>query len=173
MQREFTVLVDEREKKPLPIPPFLKVWDRSTSWDRCTPTTVRITTRTVLLPTGDYILEGHPAACIIERKAHLTELHTNVLTVTGRRRFTAELDRLRRECHTPIVLLEGAPHTLKAVRPPIDADLVRDHLLSLLHAYSIGFHLLPTDSPTARRSAGEWLVATLIAAATTTRIPLE
>lgn len=173
MQREFTVLVDEREKKPLPIPPFLKVWDRSTSWDRLTPTTVRITTKTVTLPTGDYVLEGHQAACIIERKAHLTELHTNLLTATGRRRFTAELARLRRECHTPILLLEGAPHTLRAVKPPVDPDLVRDHLLSLLHAYSIGFHLIPTDSPSARTSAGAWLVATLIAAATTARIPPE
>ncbi len=169
--RDLILLIDEREKRPLPIPPFLRVWDPSSSWENPSATRIRILTATTRLKTGDYVLQGHESSCIIERKGHLNELHTNLLTATGRRRFTAELERLRSSCAHPILLLEGSPLTLTAVRPPADADLVRDHLLSLLLAYSVTLHILPTDSPSSRRCCGEWLVATLFAAAHTNPVP--
>lgn len=171
--REFVLLIDEREKKPLPIPDFISVWDRSSTWENPSTTRVRIHKVSTRLKTADYALSGYEKTCLIERKGSLTELHGNLMTTDGRRRFLAELQRLRTETADPILLLEGSPHTLKAVAPPVNPDIVRDQLLTVLHEYGIGFHMLPTESPTARRAAGEWLVATLIAKALTNRIPLE
>lgn len=171
--REFILLVDEREKRPLPIPDYITMWDPSTSWEKPSTHRVRIHKVSARLKTADYALSGYENRCLIERKGSLTELHGNLLTATGRRRFTAELQRLRTETQHPIVLLEGSPHTLKAVAHPVNPDIVRDQLLTVLHEYGIAFHMLPTESPTARRAAGEWLVATLIAHALTNRIPLE
>jgi ERCC4-type nuclease len=162
--REFVLLVDEREKRPLPIPEFITMWDPSTSWERPSTHRVRIHKVSAHLKTADYA---------VERKGSLTELHSNLLTSTGRRRFVAELKRLRSETEHPLLLLEGSPHTLKAVSHPVNPDIVRDQLLTVLHEYGIAFHMIPTESPTARRAAGEWLVATLIAHALTNRIPLE
>lgn len=171
--REFVLLVDEREKRPLPIPEFITMWDPSTSWERPSTHRVRIHKVSAHLKTADYALSGYENKCLVERKGSLTELHSNLLTSTGRRRFVAELKRLRSETEHPLLLLEGSPHTLKAVSHPVNPDIVRDQLLTVLHEYGIAFHMIPTESPTARRAAGEWLVATLIAHALTNRIPLE
>lgn len=163
MKRAYTILIDEREKHPLSFPDHLVVWDSSSPALAPRPTTIRLTTRTTRLPTGDYLLEGFERAAIAERKGSLQELHANLCTPQGRRKFTAELVRLRNECEKPLVLLEGDPLSLSTARlPPIAPPLVRDILLHTLDEYNVPLMLLPTSSVSARRVAAEWLAALLI-----------
>lgn len=170
MNRSVVILVDAREKRPLPIPEYLPVWDRVSPPHQPRAHTVRITTRTTTLVTGDYALEGYLDACLVERKAHLTELAEN-LTTPDHARFIRSLERLRDSCRRPVLLLEGDPLTLAAPikahgrRPPHPPFLVRDLLLSTLLEYNVELMLLPTSSASSRRAAGEWVAAKLIAGA--------
>jgi len=157
--------VDEREKRPLPLPSHFVTWDRSSPPLAPRTCTLRINTRKCTLPTGDYLLESHPSHCIVERKGSLAELGGNLLTVQGRRKFVAEMERLKVECTRPLLLLEGSPHTLPRNTREHDPALVRDTLMGLLHEYNVELLLLPTDSASARTACGEWLVAKLIAGA--------
>lgn len=166
MKSEWTILIDEREKKPLQFPDHLVLWDRGSPAVDGRTTTVRLLTKTVRLPTGDYVLEGFASKVIAERKGSLDELGNNLLTKEGRRKFVAEMERLRKECHHPLVLLEGDPLSLNAsVRRGSNPALVRDTLLGLLHEYNVELMLLPSSSPSSRRACAEWLAAKLIAGA--------
>ncbi len=170
MNRSLVILVDAREKRPLPIPEYLPVWDRGSPPDSPRTLTVRITVRHTTLITGDYALEGFERACLIERKGHLTELASNLMG-PDRPRFLKALSRLRDSCEHPVLLLEGDPLTLANTlrshnkRPPPPPFLIRDLLLSTLREYNVELMLVPTASLSARRAAGEWLVSKLIAGA--------
>lgn len=165
MQRDWVILVDEREKRPLTIPSHLVVWDRSSPPLSPRTCTLRLTVRKTRLPTGDYLLESHPNKVICERKGSLAELGGNLLTPEGRRKFVAEMERLKSQCSHPLLLLEGAPHTLSKNTRGHDPALVRDTLMGLLHEYNVEMLLLPTDSSSARTACGEWLAAKLITGA--------
>lgn len=170
MTRTFTVFIDTEEKRPLPIPTYLPVWDRSSPAHAPTTTTLTITTERRRLLTGDYALAGHESACLIERKGHLTELFQNLVT-DDRTRFHAALSRLATSCRHPVLFLEGDPLSLEAPlrshtrRPPPPPFVIRDLLLSTLREYNVELMLLPTSSASSRRAAGEWVTAKLIAGA--------
>lgn len=163
MQKRYTILVDDREKRPLLFPRHMVVWDPTSPPTKPRCKTVELTTKTQRLPTGDYLLEGFANKCIIERKAHLTELWTNLTNPSRRINWIAELERLREECARPLLLLEGHPLSLRTqVREHVNPDIVRDLLIKDLSDYNIGYFLLPGDTASHRREMAHWVAAELI-----------
>jgi ERCC4-type nuclease len=174
MRREYTILIDEREKKPLRFPAHLPLWDDHSPATAAVKTTVRLHTRTTRLLTGDYQLEGYPHTVICERKGSLDELSTNLLTPNGRRKFIAELVRLREECLRPVILLEGTPLSLMDTqRAGSDAIVARDALLRACLEYNVQLLLVPSSTSAHRDAAAIWLASLLISASftTPTRLP--
>lgn len=162
--------MDDREKRPLLFPRFLTMWDPSSPPTKPRQKTVEITTASARLPTGDYLLEGFADRCVVERKAHLTELWTNLTDSKRRINWIAELERLRSGCSKPILLLEGHPLSLsKDVRPHVKPDVCRDILIRDLDEYGIGFFMLPGETPNHRRAMADWVASTLIQASWSTR----
>lgn len=163
--KEYTVLVDDREKRPLPLPKNLELWDSTKPPHLRKQRIVRIHTRSARLETGDYLLAGYEDRCIIERKAHLDELDQNLVPAKKRQLFIEELTRLQ-VCSYPVLLLEGDPYELERTNKntPCVPNVTRDQLLFLLARYGISLYTMSTSTPNRRRKAGEWLVATLIAA---------
>lgn len=166
--REFTILVDDREKKPLTFPENLLIWDSSKPPHLRKLTPVRLHIRTSRLETGDYQLAGHPDRCIIERKASLDELDQNLTPSSKRSLFLDELQRLQ-SCSYPVLLLEGDPLELLRTRSPKTVPAVtRDQLLAVLAPYRVSLYTMSTSTPARRRAVSEWAAATLIAATRTT-----
>jgi hypothetical protein len=164
--KTYTILIDNREKRPLQFPEYLTIWNRGTLPTSPSKTTVRLLTRTATLPTGDYVLADSPTSCVIERKQDLRELHGNLVTETGRRRFLAELVRLQSFRHR-ILFLEGTPDTLMSKVPPeVTPEIVRDLLFHLLSTYQVELLLLPCQTANARLAAAQWIAARLIGEAT-------
>ena len=102
---EVTVLIDNREKKPLSFPTHLVVLDRKALPTSGKSRTVVVRTQPQTLKTGDYRLVGGTSA--IERKGSFAEIANNCLTTDGRRRFLECCRRLRDECRTACILFEG------------------------------------------------------------------
>lgn len=173
LAKTFTILQDDREKKPLLLPSTLTILDPGKSPLSLPSKKVLIEVEKTHLPTGDYLLKGSPHRMIIERKGHLDEVATNCLTRNGRRKFTNELIRLNEECLHPVLLLEGSPRELSARRhySKIPKDLARDALQRLCIEYGIELLLLPNASLSARKAVGEWAAALLINASFTHRNP--
>lgn len=156
----YTILVDQREKQPLPFPSHLVVWNWTTDPLTPSPTTVRLQTKTVLLETGDYLLEASPHTCVVERKKHLDELAGNLTTRDGLRRFRAELERMQ-SFSQRILFLEGDPLSLNRVRD-CNAAVIRDLLYTTLRLYNVELMMLPCSTATARTAAAEWIASRLI-----------
>lgn len=164
MHREYIILIDDREKRPLPFPSHLPIYNPITNQRH----TVRLITRTRQLLTADYMLEGETRpSCLIERKASIDELHKNLCTERGRRNFLAECDRLKRDCDYPILLVEGSPSSMAYPRlsgSDVEPVTVQCHLLMVLHAYRISLIMLPGATSQQRTLLGEWVARTLILA---------
>ena len=169
MLSAYTILVDEREKRPLVFHSHLPVWDPSSL--PCSPSmrTLALTTASKTLDTGDYVLQGHEAGTVIERKNSLSELANNLTRPEPRRRFIAELVRLqpfRRRIllleGTPLSLIEDAAIATRSGRPSQPAPIVRDLLLTVLRDYHVELMVLPASTVSHRRAMGEWVAATLI-----------
>lgn len=160
MKREYTILVDEREKKPFTFPEHIVCLDPSKDPCHQSGVTVRLRTQKRTMKTGDYRIEGNPA--VIERKGSIDEISQNLLTQDGRRRFTECCRRLRDETPAPIVLLEGlvGMPTIKAGKP--HPGLAIDSLMRILQEFAIGLIVLPTSTAGQRRAAGEWAARWLI-----------
>lgn len=166
MRRDWTILRDRREKRPLIFPTTMAIWNPDSPPTDPVGMTVRLCVQRVTLPTGDYLLRGYESCTIIERKGNLDELAGNLQTSQGRRRFIAELERLRNECMDPVLLLEGDPVSLQRTRrEDTDPPLVRDMLLHVLAEYEVRLFLLPCQTVAHRRAAAEWAVSLLLTGA--------
>lgn len=160
--RDITILVDNREKRPLPLPETITVHDHNSLPHTRATRIVHVHTKSTRLETGDYQLLGYEHAVCIERKASFDELDNNLHNSKGRILFLEELVRLRRDHARPILLLEGDPISLTRTRGPhTNADATRSQLAFLLNMYGISFHVMGTSSILQRRAAGIWL-ATLL-----------
>ncbi|RME05620.1 MAG: hypothetical protein D6812_02860 [Deltaproteobacteria bacterium] len=165
MKRSWTILIDDREKKPLSFPSVLPILNPSTQ-RLCH---VSIATRKIRMETGDYALQGHEDLVLVERKASLDETAVNCLKPKRRAQFRRCLTRLRDSCQHPILLLEGTPHSLRQLRfrhthrrSPEEA---RDALLHLLIEFGVELLMMPSGTIAHRRAMGEWIAATMIARA--------
>jgi len=166
MNNELTILVDSREKKPLPFPEHLPSLRSDLPALSRSSRTHRIKTEKVTLVTGDYALKGYEVACLIERKGSLAEVAGNCLTADGRRKFTAAMDRLKEACFYPYLLLEGnLLDTMNPTKDLPDPWNAIDALHRILLERNIGLILLPNTSMSARRAVAEWAVRLLVNAA--------
>lgn len=162
MRRHARVLVDSREKKPLPIPGMLSFLDDAHPATRRRRQTVRIQSETRELKTGDYVLEGHEREVVVERKGAVSEILQNTLT-KDRTRFVKALDRLASESTSPWVIMEGTPvDMVTPTRWCPDPHLACDSLQRLLLERSIGLILVPTKNVSQRRAAGEFVARLLV-----------
>lgn len=151
MGTDLIIIVDTREKRPMPLPAHLPTRYR----------TYKVHVVREALPTGDYLLEGFRSGTLIERKGSLREVAQNVLS-EDRRRFLACLDRLA-EASRPVLFLEGCPASFArlADRDPTLRGAI-DELLLLLDERRIELLMLPTKGAAQRRQAGEWIVRRLL-----------
>lgn len=159
------ILIDDREKKPLPFPTYLPIWDPRSPPGSPRKITVRIIEEKRTLTTGDYLLGSAPNACGIERKGSLDELRANLATKTGRRRFLDCMKRLTDTFQNPVLFLEGTPLELaRTVRGPhTDAEVTRDLLTATLSSYpKVSLLLLPCGTIPQRKAAAEWVASLLI-----------
>lgn len=162
MNTRYTVVVDSREKKPLPFPKHLVVGREGGKGT----TTLCVETITDRLVTGDYVLRGHEAGTIVERKGSLMEVVKNVRG-RDRTRFLAALDRVAEEAARPVLFLEGTPSDLARAEhrdPTLRGGL--DELMRVCAQRNVHFLLLPARTPGNRRSAAEFILRMLIAGAT-------
>lgn len=97
--KALTVLVDDREKYPVQFPANFRWHNASHAY------LIKVHTKRVRLPTGDYALKGYEKYVLVERKGSMRELHNNLCTKDVVR-FTACLHRMRKECARPILYVD-------------------------------------------------------------------
>ncbi len=163
MDRDYTLIVDTREKKPLIFPANLRVLSSSAPPYQVKTNLIRVHTKKEKLETGDYLLRGYETVTMIERKGSLREVATNCLNRNDRTRFIKCLQRMKDACSEPILLLEGTPlETLRKSQHVPEPGAAVDALMRLLTEYEIKLLLLPTASSSQRRATGEWAARLLI-----------
>ena len=163
MKKQWTIIQDTREKKPLKFPANLKVLDDSYPPHKQRMLTVRLHTVKDKLEAGDYLLQGHEGETIIERKGSLREIAKNCLNEKDRIRFIKSLKKLQSACTHPVLMLEGTP--LEMERPcqnvPNPACAI-DALMRLMREYKIEMILLPGKTYSHRRACANWVARMLI-----------
>lgn len=158
------IVVDRREKNPLPFPKHLEIWAPGSHPLKPRSITVQLQVVPETLPVGDYLHGGSPTGCIVERKASIGELWANLCTPDGRRRFCNELEAMAK-FRRPILLLEGDPLSLETYthkKVPISGAIVRDLLFDLTAHYRIWTVMMPSRTISQRRACGRWLAALLV-----------
>jgi ERCC4-type nuclease len=156
--RTYTVAVDTREQKPVPIPDWLPLLRTPLCGDT---TTVHIRTTAKTLSAGDYTLIENQSGAGIERKYTLRELAKNCLT-DDRHRMRAALERLADTYSHPYLLVEGTVRKLlgdKRIPKPYRAY---DALLRLLADYRITLIHTEGRSHRQRELTGEIIARILI-----------
>lgn len=150
LQREYTILIDKREKTPLVFPEWIVM-----PLAPYKQTEVRLKTKVVTLDAGDYVLEGEESLCGIERKGHITEISKNLLTKKDRPRFLKAFDKLRDDFQRPILLIEGSPtQLLRPGKYAPEPELALSHLMRESTIRGIEFLVLPSSTISTRRAVG-------------------
>lgn len=158
------IIVDNREKNPLPIPETLELWVPGSHPLHARSQIVRCQTVSKEIPTGDYIHGLDPQGAVIERKASFGELYENLCTARGRHRFMGELERFQ-AFRRPILLLEGDPQSLESFlhrKCPGKPAIIRDLFFDAASAFGVWTLMMPTRTMDQRRAAGRWVAALLI-----------
>lgn len=148
------VLIDDRERKPLPLPSNLVVVRGNGSM-----TTLPVSYSRKRLDTADYMLDGFPDVGV-ERKNSIREVAENCHPQSrDRARFIRCLKRLSKYRRS-LLLVEGNTMSLVGPGVPDKNRVCMDHLFMLLaeHSPSTAFMTVQTGSLTQRRSAGEFLL---------------
>ena len=168
LKREWVILQDSREKKPLLFPETLSFLDPTKPpWFRRS-VRVRLRVEKYPLKTGDYCLLGHEKTALIERKGSLREVAGYCLTKDGCRRFTSQVDRLKDEAALPYLLLEGTPVDLQRPTKYVEKPgLALDSFQRILFQKGVALILLPSATTTARKAVGEWAARLMINGAIT------
>jgi len=163
MKREFILVQDTREKKPLKFPGNIRILDDKTLPTSKKTVLVRIKVVKKALETGDYLLQGFESCTMIERKGSLREIAQNCLTKKDRPRFVRCLERMKEACEDPVLMLEGTPLEMMKVSKYVPEPAAAcDALMRLLNEYGIRLFLLPTQTTSHRRASGEWALRLLI-----------
>jgi ERCC4-type nuclease len=160
VKKTYEILVDNREKKPLPFPEHISVWGRD-QW--CKQQVVGLRTRSVRMDVGDYMVEG--GGLVVERKGSLREVAQNTMS-RDRNRFLAALDRLKDSAERAAVVLEETPSSIaqqesrnQKVQGAIDA------LMDELIVRDISLILVQSKTLAQRRDAARLVARLLIAGA--------
>lgn len=136
--KELTVLVDQREKKPLKLPTVLKWCPPSGK-----PIWIKIAKESTKLLTADYVLKGYEDVAGVERKGDWMEIYGNLCgakSVQGR----DQLRRLGRDFVAGVVFLDfrwWEPPKRVDIRGEVDKvydELIRctaEHGVGILHGH--------------------------------------
>ena len=157
-----TVEVDTRERKPVKFPAAIKIVHPEDSAKRLL---VRVTTRRVKLPYGDYRLAEYPECCVIERKAGQRELFKNIFNPRDSVRQAKSFRKLS-GCEYPYVMIELTPAEILRRNPHVPDAEALFHKLSLVFA-KYGFNVLwipwRSRKTTGKRHLGQFLLHTMLA----------
>tara|TARA_R100000049_G_C1898741_1_gene49436 strand:+ start:178 stop:684 length:507 start_codon:yes stop_codon:yes gene_type:complete len=163
MKKEWTIVQDSREKKPLKFPANLKVLNDTIPPNKQQMVTVRLHTVVEKMDAGDYLLRGYETTTIIERKGSLREIAKNCLHYKDRERFIKALIKLKNACNHPILMLEGTPLEMeKPCKNVPNPTCAIDALMRLLREYKIEMILLPGKTYSHRRACANWVARLLI-----------
>lgn len=163
---DITVLVDNREKKPLLFPKGFD-WSPGYGWP-CTQ--IKLKSQSIKMDAGDYSLLGFEDVSIIERKASFRELFTNLLT-KDRVRQLKSFEKLDLACRHAYILLEGSPSTMWRQAQALpegrgrvsDPGIVIDRLWELVVKHNFGVVWSGGGAThSARRILGEIVVRILL-----------
>jgi len=166
MKKEWVIIQDTREKKPLRFPANLRVLDDKSPAHKQKMVTIRLHTVAQKLDTGDYLLQGHETDTIVERKGSLREVAMNCLNQQDRKRFIDCLKRLQDTCDHPILMLEGTPLSMERVAKGVrEPGAACDGLIRLIREYKVELLLLPGTNHSHRRACANWVARLLIAGA--------
>ena len=165
--RSITVLIDNREKDPLPMPAFIP-WFLGRELK---PHIIKITTKASKLGAGDYAIEGNHQFAIIERKGSLRELASNFLSADWPR-FQKAIEKFVDATDHPILLVEGGYSDLTSysgVSPQAsrfqlpDPHCVLDILNRIVVRYNLQLTITgPTNTIAQRRMVGEFALRMLL-----------
>jgi len=164
MQKDWLVVVDSREKKPLPLPRHLTLLNDLYPPEQKSVRTVTIHQVKEPLPSGDYLLRGHEDRTIVERKGSLREVFQNCLS-KDRQRFVDALGRLSESSDRPTLLVEAdLPGLQRGVGglSPNEVSAGFDSLLRTCGDLGVQLFVLPGRTLPQRRLAGEFLLRLLI-----------
>jgi hypothetical protein len=161
MHRDWTIIVDDREKKPLPFPEHLVLADEIGN-----PCTVRLHTTSQRIHKGDYHLLGYERHCVIERKGSLGEVLNNLNTPAAAKRLEDEMFYLRTHVAHPVLLFEGDfGHLNPTLRDGTPAGAVTYGLLAMLARHRITPLFMSCATLAQRRTFAENTARLLIAGA--------
>lgn len=172
----FTVVVDDRERKPLPIPSFLEIHMPSSphSCNSSDVKRVEIVKQVRQISTADYVLdqddpanvyvdEGCPHTVIVERKHTVQEMHRNLFGRKRRGLFESELDRMRSTWKRPILLYDSGLTSLFEPQNAVDfPGAVVDAMIRLCYRYEVQFMPVHAVTTAQRVAAGELVTRLLI-----------
>lgn len=179
MKRKYTIIWDNREKKPLLFPSTIVTLDDTRLPTRDAKVTIQIDNHKERLddyhPTmkkGDYFLEEAPDACVLEKKYDLAEIATNCLNAHRRRNFIDEMDYLASRCRFPVLLMLGTHRELLRSIPdgpygpgvPYPGVAVAA-LMRILMERNIRMETLSSETLAARQAAGKWAIHLLLSGA--------
>ena len=166
-----TILVDSREKTPLPFPSSIETVDFSHLPEKQVLRRVSLVTKRQTLETADYLLADEPGnvyssgkSVIVETKRSLSEIAGNVLDPHKRRNFISLLSRMRTHPHA-LLVVEGGLSTLYSSAPPpasFTPISARDHFLSLCLRHGVHPYLVDGGGLEARRRAADFVARLLI-----------
>lgn len=161
-QSEYTILIDQREKRPLKFPDRIWILDPAHLPHKQKRKMIRLRTKKVTLQTADYVLgeetancytvDGYTHGAVIERKFGVDEIALNTLDARRRTLLVAEFERLRRTWARPLLIFEGG---LSALYTPTKRnphpELAASALLRLCFEYGIMFIPVPSSTTTQRQ----------------------
>ena len=163
--RKLCIVYDSRENYPL-------LWPATFYWRPDDTTTVfAVTVKRTRLKTADYFVDGHKRACLIERKAAVSELRTNLFGAVRKRvNFLNSLDRMREESDNPYLFLDMTWKELcqdwdERGRPILRYPVgLYSHLMQELFVRGIGLlGPIPARTVSQRRLAGSFLLDVMLA----------
>lgn len=166
------MIFDSREANPLPLPGVLDVLDPSVL--PTNPRTIRVRIEPIRrgLEVADYVLAGDEGvvyemanargAAVVERKASVDEIGTNLFTPHRRPAFIRLLTRMRERWAHPQLLIEGGLTALFKPGHHFPPGIVIDGLQRLSMEYGVPIQLIDGRGLTQRAHVGEWVVRYLI-----------
>lgn len=179
--KTYQIIVDKREKRPLPFPAHLVMLDPQYPAVEARSMTVRLTTVRETIPTADYLVAEVPElepgvsvlskTVVVETKRSLEELYGNLFTHHGRQRFVAMLTRMQVFRQRVLILDGGIEVLIPSPSVKVNPGLVADALHRL--CFEHGVTLIPLAGRTIdqRRRTAEYVARLLINATLCCYVP--
>jgi ERCC4-type nuclease len=128
----FTVVIDDRERKPYPFDSIREGLDL-----------IAVPTLTRRIPTGDYVVDGLEGEIVVERKS-LEDLYATL----GQRRKEFEAEMIRMQSHRRAFVVVEAGWDVALLSPPIHSRLnprtVSRTVIAWAVRYGVHFQFLPS-----------------------------